>query len=175
MKREMDCEEARDYLQDCLDRGEFPQVRGELSDRVRAHLTECPDCRAWQETLAGAAAGLQGALTARIEAVPPLRPAALEARIRAGRLRRRRRRLAGIAAALIMAIGLSVTAAGILSRRRSPALTEAGGDYLLEVLFTDSLLLESSYSGLVLEGNGGWLADTLESTEIYNMEPLTIF
>jgi predicted anti-sigma-YlaC factor YlaD len=173
MKQKKDCAALRGYLQDCLDRGVSP-----AAEKSEEHLTRCPDCRAFAETLSAAAAGLQAALTARVEALPPLDPAVLKERIRAGLSRRRhsrKRRLAGIAAALVLAVGLSAAAAGILSRRRSLTLTEAGGDYLLDILFADNLLLESADPNLALEGNGGWLADTLESEKLYSMEPLTVF
>jgi predicted anti-sigma-YlaC factor YlaD len=167
MMKETDCAALRRHVQDCLDRGEAPPAA-----RTEAHLAACPDCRAWRETLLAAAAGLRAALDAEIAALPPPAFDARRAALRAERARRRRR-LAGIAAALVLAVGLSAAGAGIYGRRRSLTLAEAGSSYLLDLLFADSLLLEDADP--VLEGNGSWLAGTLESGELFTMEPLTVF
>jgi len=166
MRQETDCAALRGYLQDCLDRRQSP-----ATDKTQAHLAVCPECRAWQKTLLGAAGGLRAALSSEVEALPPVPPGALYARAR-DRQPRRRRRLGGIAAALVLAVGLSAAAAGIYSRQRAAAMAEAGSEYLMEVIFADNLL-DSADPGLALEGD--WLAGTLETENLYSMEPLTVF
>lgn len=168
MRQVRDCAALRGYLQDCLDRRLFP-----AADKTEAHLAVCPQCRAWQETLFSAAGDLRAALSSEVEALPPVPPGALYARAR-DRQPRRRRRLGGIAAALVLAVGLGAAAAGIYGRQRASAMAEAGSEYLMEVIFADNLL-EGTDLGPGLEGNGSWLAGTLEVEELFTMEPLTVF
>jgi predicted anti-sigma-YlaC factor YlaD len=174
MRLPKECAALRSYLQDCLDRGADPE-----ESRI-SHLRVCPECRAWKSSLAAAAGELRAALEAETAALPPLQTDALRA-LRAAHTTaaraRTRRRLSAVAALLMLAVGLG-TAVGLKRRRLQlqAARAESGSEYLVELIFTTEYL-EGSNLGLALtgNGNGGWTADTLQSGELYSMEPLTLF
>ena len=98
----------------------LPLEQGQLAE----HLQTCPACRRFAESMDGMEQALRGSLREHLSAAPVPPPAfeGISARMRAQQMKTQVLNFAGIAAAILLVIGLLVTLPGLIPQPGSPRI-----------------------------------------------------